>query len=230
MNGALSIFVDESGDFGEFDPQAPYYIVTMIFHNQRDSIQENLDKLNEKIVLLTNNPNVVLHAAPLIRRENIFFQYTPNVRRSLFSSLFFFTLKAPIQYKTFVFEKRPGEDVLSLEGRMSKEISLFLRENLDYFQSFEDVIQYYDNGQHELNRILNFALSAELSTYSYRKVLPKDYKLFQSADLICTLKLLNLKCEQGKLSKSEELFFHSIRDLRKQFIKPIEKKKFGPLS
>lgn len=230
MNGALSIFVDESGDFGEFDPQAPYYIVTMIFHNQRDSIQENLDKLNEKIVLLTNNPNVVLHAAPLIRRENIFFQYTPNVRRSLFSSLFFFTLKAPIQYKTFVFEKRPGEDVLSLEGRMSKEISLFLRENLDYFQSFEDVILYYDNGLHELNRILNFALSAELSTYSYRKVLPKDYKLFQSADLICTLKLLNLKCEQGKLSKSEELFFHSIRDLRKQFIKPIEKKKFGSLS
>ena len=230
MNGALSIFVDESGDFGEFDPQAPYYIVTMIFHNQRDSIQENLDKLNEKIVLLTNNPNVVLHAAPLIRRENIFFQYTPNVRRSLFSSLFFFTLKAPIQYKTFVFEKRPGEDVLSLEGRMSKDISLFLRENLDYFQSFEDVILYYDNGQHELNRILNFALSAELSTYSYRKVLPKDYKLFQSADLICTLKLLNLKCEQGKLSKSEELFFHSIRDLRKQFIKPIEKKKFGSLS
>ncbi len=227
MNKALSIFVDESGDFGMFDPQAPYYIVTMIFHNQCSSIQENLDKLNAKVTLLTNNPDVVLHAAPLIRRENIFFQFTPNVRRSLFSSLFFFTLKAPIQYKTFVFEKRPGEDVFSLEGRMSKEISLFLRENLDYFQSFEDVILYYDNGQHELNRILNFALSAELSTYSYRKVLPKDYKLFQSADLICTLKLLNLKCEQGKLSKSEELFFHSIRDLRKQFIKPIEKKKFN---
>ena len=179
MNGLLSIFVDESGDFGKFDPQTPYYIVSMIFHNQCSSIQENLDKLNA------------------------------------------------IQYKTFVFEKRPGEDVFSLEGRMSKEISLFLRENLDYFQSFEDVILYYDNGQHELNRILNFALSAELSTYSYRKVLPKDYKLFQSADLICTLKLLNLKCDQGKLSKSEELFFHSIRDLRKQFIKPVEKKKFN---
>ncbi|MCQ2106495.1 MAG: hypothetical protein MJZ26_11975 [Fibrobacter sp.] len=74
---------------------------------------------------------------------------------------------------------------------MSKEISLFLRENLDYFQSFEDVILYYDNGQHELNRILNFALSAELSTYSYK--------------------------------------IYSIRDLRKQFIKPIEKKKFGSL-
>lgn len=223
----LSIFVDESGDFGKFDPQTPYYIVSMIFHNQANDILGNINRFNEKINFWGYDADFVIHTAPLIRREGFFFQDSLTKRRALFSALFYFTLKAPIQYKTFVFEKRPGEDVFSLEGRMSKEISLFLRENLDYFQSFEDVILYYDNGQHELNRILNFALSAELSTYSYRKVLPKDYKLFQSADLICTLKLLNLKCEQGKLSKSEELFFHSIRDLRKQFIKPIEKKKFN---
>lgn len=227
MNGLLSIFVDESGDFGKFDPQTPYYIVSMIFHNQANDILGNINRFNEKINFWGYDADFVIHTAPLIRREGFFFQDSLTKRRALFSALFYFTLKAPIQYKTFVFEKRPGEDVFSLEGRMSKEISLFLRENLDYFQSFEDVILYYDNGQHELNRILNFALSAELSTYSYRKVLPKDYKLFQSADLICTLKLLNLKCEQGKLSKSEELFFHSIRDLRKQFIKPIEKKKFN---
>lgn len=223
----LSIFVDESGDFGKFDPQTPYYIVSMIFHNQANDILGNINRFNEKINFWGYDADFVIHTAPLIRREGFFFQDSLTKRRALFSALFYFALKAPIQYKTFVFEKKPGEDVFSLEGRMSKEISLFLRENLNYFQSFEDVILYYDNGQHELNRILNFALSAELSTYSYRKVLPKDYKLFQSADLICTLKLLNLKCEQGKLSKSEELFFHSIRDLRKQFIKPIEKKKFN---
>lgn len=227
MDGLLSIFVDESGDFGKFDPQTPYYIVSMIFHNQANDILGNINRFNEKINFWGYDADFVIHTAPLIRREGFFFQDSLTKRRALFSALFYFALKAPIQYKTFVFEKKPGEDVFSLEGRMSKEISLFLRENLNYFQSFEDVILYYDNGQHELNRILNFALSAELSTYSYRKVLPKDYKLFQSADLICTLKLLNLKCEQGKLSKSEELFFHSIRDLRKQFIKPIEKKKFN---
>ena len=25
----LSVFIDESGDFGEYDDQAPYYIITM---------------------------------------------------------------------------------------------------------------------------------------------------------------------------------------------------------
>lgn len=29
----LSIFVDESGDFGLNDVYSPYYIVAMVFHN-----------------------------------------------------------------------------------------------------------------------------------------------------------------------------------------------------
>ena len=76
---------------------------------------------------------------------------------------------------------------------MARELSLFIRNNLSFFQQFSDVILYYDNGQHELNKILNNVLTTELSQYDARKVLPKDYKLFQAADLICTLKLLETK-------------------------------------
>lgn len=36
----LSIFIDESGDFGEYDYRSPWYIVTMVFHEQDASIQE----------------------------------------------------------------------------------------------------------------------------------------------------------------------------------------------
>lgn len=96
----------------------------------------------------------------------------------------------------------------------------------DFFQSFESVILYYDNGQHELNRILNTVLATELSQYDVRKVLPKDYKLFQAADLICTLQLLSLKCDRHELFRSEQLIFHNERELKKQFLKPIRKKKF----
>lgn len=228
LEKALSIFVDESGDFGAYDSRTPYYIVSIILHDQSKNIQDCVSKLNSKIKSLGYESDFVIHTAPLIRRESVFSQDPPNRRRSLFSSLFFFTQRAPIQYKTFVFEKKREDDTFALEGRIAKKISLFLRTNLSFFQSFEEVILYYDNGQHELNRILNSVFSAELSSYSYRKVLPKDYKLFQSVDLICTLKLLELKCKLGKLSRSEELMFHSIRDLRKQFIKPIERKKFFP--
>lgn len=34
----LSIFIDESGDFGEYDYHSPYYIITMVFHDQQEDI------------------------------------------------------------------------------------------------------------------------------------------------------------------------------------------------
>lgn len=36
----LSIFVDESGDFGEYNYQSPYYIISMVFHNQNINIDQ----------------------------------------------------------------------------------------------------------------------------------------------------------------------------------------------
>ena len=223
---SLSIFVDESGDFGAYNHITPYYIITMILHDQAMDISEQVQNLNFKVRSLGYDEKSAIHTAPLIRREQTYANESPNKRRALFASLFFFTMRCPIRYRTFVFEKRLFEDAFSLEGRMAKELSSFIRDNLTFFQKFNDVVLYYDNGQTELNRILNFALSTELSTYSYRKVLPINYKLFQAADLICTLKLLDLKCEHAELSRSEQLMFHSKRELRKQFIKPLQKKKF----
>ena len=147
--------------------------------------------------------------------EEMFSSVSPNERRSLFTKLFYFVMKSDIRYKTFIFEKRQFENVLKLEGRMAKEISQFIRGNQEFFQSFESVVLYYDNGQHELNRILNTVLATELSQYDVRKVLPKDYKLFQAADLICTLQLLSLKCDRHELSRSEQLIFHNERELKK---------------
>ena len=110
---------------------------------------------------------------------------------------------------------------------MARDISLFIRENLTYFQCFDKIILYYDNGQHELNRILNTVLATELADYDVRKVLPCDYKLFQVADLICTLELLRLKAETGNLTRSETLIFHSKKELKKDFLKKLRTKEFS---
>ena len=116
---------------------------------------------------------------------------------------------------------------MKLEARIAREISLFIRDNLSYFQSFDELVLYYDNGQKQLNRILNTVLATEIVDYDVRKVKPSDYRLFQVADLICTLELLNKKMEEGEqLSKSEQYIFHSKRDFKKDFMKKIVKKKF----
>ncbi|MBP3489493.1 MAG: DUF3800 domain-containing protein [Roseburia sp.] len=221
----LSIFVDESGDFGEYSAHAPYYIVAMVLHDQANDITTEIAKLNRELKNL-GYENHVVHTEPLIRREEDYRNLSPNERRSIFTKLYYFTTKCQIQYKTFIFQKKDFENVFKLEGRMAREISGFIRENLTYFQGFEKVILYYDNGQHELNRILNTVLASELADYDVRKVLPCDYKLFQAADLICTLELLRLKAESGSLTRSEKLIFHTKRDLKKDFLKGILKKEF----
>lgn len=222
----LSIFVDESGDFGCYERHAPYYIVTMVLHDQRIDISEAIRRLDESLAYLGYAGGQAIHTEPLIRRENPYQNYRPNERRAIFSRLYYFTLNCDITYKSFIFKKSEYRDIFKLEARMAREISGFIRENLPYFQSFEKVILYYDNGQHELNRILNTVLATELADYDVRRVQPNDYKLFQVADLICTLELLEQKMNDKQMSKSELLLFHSKRDLKKDFLKGIHKKEF----
>lgn len=106
-------------------------------------------------------------------------------------------MNSGIRYKSFLFKKNEYDNIFKLEAKMARELSRFIRENLSYFQGFEKVILYYDNGQHELNRILNTVLATELADYDVRKVTPSEYRLFQVADLICTLVLLEEKIKSG---------------------------------
>lgn len=222
----LSIFVDESGDFGDYAKHAPYYIVTMVFHDQDVDITPNIDMLNSTLLQMGYGNEQAIHTEPLIRREPPYQYFQPNERRAIFSKLFYFALGCDIKYKSFVFRKNEFENKFKLEARIAREISLFIKDNLGFFQSYEKVILYYDNGQHELNRILNTVLATQLTDYDVRKVIPNDYRLFQVADLICTLSLLETKIENKDLSNSEEKIFHSKRALKKDFLKGIKKKEF----
>ncbi|HIR67243.1 MAG TPA: DUF3800 domain-containing protein [Candidatus Coproplasma avicola] len=45
MQKRLSIFIDESGDFGKYDKNSPYYLVTMIFMTNHKVLPNNLSAL-----------------------------------------------------------------------------------------------------------------------------------------------------------------------------------------
>ena len=207
----LSIFVDESGDFGEYEKHAPYYIISMIFHDQERDISNNINFLNNSLKQIGyGEQQQAIHTEPLIRREKPYQYFQLNERRAIFTKLYYFALDCEIKYKSFVFYKSEYENKFKLEARIAIELSRFIKDNLDFFQNYEKVILYYDNGQHELNRILNTVMATQLSNYDFRKVLPSDYRLFQVADLICTVELLRIKSEKGNLSNSEERIFHGL--------------------
>lgn len=82
------------------------------------------------------------------------------------------------------------------------------------------------NGQAEVSKILSSIFNALLPNPIFRKVMPTEYKLFQAADLLCTMELVRLKLENKLFSKSESMFFWNIRDLKKNYLKPLSKKEW----
>lgn len=119
----------------------------------------DVQSLDTCVVGYTYENDFVVHTGPLIRKEEIYCNMQPNDRRAIFTKLFFFALKTHIQYKSFVFDKRQYNDTMKMEATMSREISSFLRTNLAVFQSFDNIILYYDNGQKQITRMLNNVLT-----------------------------------------------------------------------
>lgn len=138
--------------------------------------------------------------------------------------MFHFTRKIPISYICAKIKKHECLDEVDITTKLSKSISCVLRDHIEYFESFDKIIVYYDNGQIELTKILTSLFNALLSNVEFRRVKPSDYKLFQVADLVCTLELLIEKARLSSFSNSEREFFHSERDFKRDNYKYISKK------
>lgn len=221
----LSIFIDESGDFGEYDYHSPYYIITMVFHDQKNDIQDDLVYLETSLANI-NYPHHCVHAGPIIRNEEEYRQTTLETRKKILMRMMSFTRKVDIHLESFVVNKRNVNDNVELAGRLSKEIAGFIRENYNEFLKYDIIKVYYDNGQVEVTKILSSVLNALLSHVEFRKVMPANYRLFQVADLVCTIKLTELKMRDKTLSKSEKLIFDNERTFKKNYLKPIKSKSF----
>ena len=221
MKKELSIFIDESGDFGEYEFHSPFYIITMVFHDQANDIQPAIDKLNWELSLM-NLDGLCIHTGPIIRKEESYNNMNIAERRRIFNKMIAFIRQVDIRYKCFAIEKKHISDVVEASGKLSRQISLFIREHSEEFRSFDTIKVYYDNGQIELTKILSSVFYALLTNVEFRKVMPEDYKLFQVADLFCTMELVRLKLENGIFSRSEEIFFGNRRDLRRNYLKALQ--------
>ncbi len=211
----ISIFIDESGDFGFIKEASKYYIITLVFHSQAIDIYPNIEKIKKY---------PIFHAGPIIRREYPFENESLEDRKKIFQAVFMFTLGLPIKCKSFIYEKKQfSQDVMKMERRMIRDIYQFL---MDFESELinNEIVIYYDNGQHNVSRILNFAFAITPYQFEFKKeVHPGNYRLFQVADFISTVRLLELKMEKNELSNSE-LKFIDKRHLKKNYIKGINRK------
>ena len=220
----LSIFIDESGDFGEVKERPAYYLVTFVFHNQDNNIEQQVSKLEESVRTAGFDVEYI-HTGPVIRREEIFGRYTIDERRKLLYKMLNLVNSCRISYLTVVVDRKEAMDKIALSGKLAKAINISMSQHQVFFGSFDKIIVYYDNGQTELSAILNAVFSIQFSNVEFRKAEPQKYRLLQAADFICSMELLRIKWEEKRLSKSEEKFFYKQQELKKTFLKSVEKKR-----
>ncbi len=220
----LSIFIDESGDFGPYQQHAPFYLVSMVLHDQSFDLAPHIQHHDQHLNLSGWGYHAI-HTGPLIRRENQYSQWTLEERKALFGSLFHLIRKLPIHYITANIKKEENSDAVAYTLKLSKAIRIQLEAHKEFFQQYDHIIVYYDNGQIQLTKILGAVFGALVPQSEFRMVRPIDYKLFQVADLICTMELLSLKDSSIQLSKWETQFFDSRRTFQKNYLRPLQKKK-----
>ena len=148
-----------------------------------------------------------------------------QIRKKILMRMMSFVRNIDIEYETLCVEKKHIEDDVELVLRLSKQLSSIIKNHLDYFQSFDVIKVYYDNGQAQVRRLLTSVFGVLLENVKFKTVSPSDYRLFQVADLVCTLKLVSIKFECKISSKAEKGFFGSPKDFKENYSKSLKPKK-----
>lgn len=225
MAKELSIFIDESGDFGEYDPRSPFYIISMVTHDQRNDISGQIRNL-DRVLLETELKRDFVHVGPLIRREAEYQNLSVKERLRILKKLLAFVDKVEFKHGSFVVEKKHIKSDKGLIQKLSRQLSDFIRGHYPYFTSFDKLKIYYDNGQDRVVRILVAVFSTLFDNAEFKRAAQKDYKMLQVADLVCTATLTELKLKTHTLSQSERHVLGDDKNIKKNFLRPIKRKEF----
>ena len=218
----LNIFIDESGDFGVNDKASDLYVVSFVYLSSLDNIEPFLNALKKRLNKLQFTK--MIHTADLIRHKGDYKDLSINQRRKIFTAIYQFGRKSPIKLKSIIVNEKYTDTYKLLKKQLTMELNESISNNLKYFQKFDKIIIYYDNGQSQLTSILedvfkNFNISF-ISDFDKIKE-----KLFQVADMLTFMDKYYYKFKHKLyISKNEKIFFENM-EMRK-LLKELKSKRF----
>ena len=209
----LNIFVDETGEFGFGKKSSLLYGVSFTFHEQNDDIMYELNKLNARLdkIGYTN----MIHMADLIMRRGDYKNFDIAMRKSIFNFIYQFSRRISVKYKTIIIDKRYTNDIRTLRQRLSIEINKMIKEHEKYFNKFDKIVMYYDNGQESLGTILD-SIFFRFDGFEHRIDFDhKEKRLFQVSDMLTFIDKYNYKYKNKISFTKGEKYFFSIEEIRK---------------
>lgn len=224
----MSVFVDESGNFGDPDDPARYCIVTLVFHDQIADISQYVKELNRSNYDLgLDSDSFRFHMGPLIRQEDEYAAMSRPMRGKILDRMMTFVRKVDFKYHRIGVDTKFINTTQQVFDRLMGQLVDFIKEHRELFECIDKVKIYYDAGQKQVSRLLEDVFTENLpSPLEFAQGVRQDsYKLLQVADLICTVRLIEVRLQDGgELTKSENRFFGGQRNFQRNILKRIKRK------
>lgn len=219
----LNIFIDETGEFGFGKGASELYGVSFTFHEHCDDIMPELMNLNERLKRIgyTN----MIHMADLIMKREDYKNFDIDKRKSIFNAIYNFSRKIPVKYQTIIIDKKYTDNSRVLRQQLSIEINKMIKENEAYFEKFDKIVMYYDNGQETLGTILD-SIFLRFDGFEHRVEFDhKEKRLFQVSDMLTYIDKYDYKYKNKMQFTRGEKYFFTTEDIRK-ILKELNKKRF----
>lgn len=222
----LSIFADESGDKSM---HAKYFLLTVVFHDQENGITEKVSAY-ERSLTSVDLPNIPFHSEPLLNGHEDYADLSIVQRKRLLYSFNVLVQRLPIRYVTFTYKHKEHRDGESLAQHIQRDLTTLFNRHLAFFQSFDKVKIYYDNGQSIVKRAIYGAVSVCLSQQAVirKRTTMTEYRLAQVADYLCTIELAAVKYGAKENGGTYDKFFGGIGSFKKNWLKQARRKVLKP--
>ena len=216
----LDIFIDESGDFSLFSEKNPIYSVAFVMVSNQDDNTSPINKFNNYLDKLFGGEHFV-HVGNLVRGEKPYKGMLREERWNLFYTLFLLAKysKYEVSVPTII-KSNSEENTLS---SLAKAIIEMIDCNYETLKKNKLVI-HYDFGQGILAGLITSSFLSRFPDSIVVKTTQAQDPFMQIADLFAYFKLLQYKIDKGYLTNSENRFFGGISNLKKNYLKTLDKK------
>lgn len=224
MAKRLNLHIDESGNQ---DLSEGRYLVAVVLHDHSESVEEAIGHYEARLAA-AGLPDVPFHGKDLLHGNEGYAAVSPGDRKRLLTQFARLVRELPVSFFTLRYDATTVHGRDSLEARIRRDLASLVFDKLAFFQAFDVIAVYYDNGQGAVSAALHDALDFVLAknVADYRDADYGARRLLQVADYVCTIERIAEDYDAGRQSKTHERFFGNRRNFMQSFKKQLERKAF----
>lgn len=225
MQERLNLHIDEAGNQ---DLSEGLYLVAVVLHEHTVDVEEPVRAYEERL-RLAGLDDVPFHGKDLLHGNESYRAISTGDRKRLLTQFARLARSLPIRYFTLRYDGRETHNRKELEARIRRDLADIVFDRLAYFQQFDSISVYYDDGQKTLSIALHDALEFVLAknVADFREADHSARRLLQMADYICTVERANIAFDSGTQTKTQERFFGNRRNFMQSYVKQLAHKRFA---